>query len=230
VQTAVDRLDLTASVIEQGANEEGTLTLQYTRSFGSHQLAFATPLVDTALGGGLNLNAGDLVLEYAWTPRKKISAGPWVPTDYGTGIQLSIPTGSVANGTGSGSVILAPRLGGVFHVGPGWAIAPSIEYQYAFEYEENSQRTRGIAAASQFVYIGPNGFWVNLTPVYIQDLNNQQGAFGAGVIAGKLLSSHFAISIQYLREPVYGDPELGKGFNYANIWQLVFHFPLHYKQ
>lgn len=228
-QTSVDRLDFSLARINQASGDQGGLVAQYNRTFGNHQVALATPFFDTTFGGGLYLHAGDLIFDYAWAPGQQFSAGPWVPSDVGTGIRLSVPTGSVANGTGSGSVILAPRLGGVIEVGS-WAIAPSIEYQYAFEYESNAELVRGVGLESQFIYISQQAFWFNLTPTYIRDFNSNQGALGGRIAVGKLITLHFALSLRYVREPVYGERQAEDGFDYANIWELGIHVPLHYKE
>jgi hypothetical protein len=226
---AVDRLDLGAALIDQDDGQQGGVYLQYTRSFGKHQIAFAMPFFDAELGGDLYLHAGDLVFDYAWSPWHEVSASPWVTEDFGTGISLSLPTGSVANGTGSGSVMLAPRLGTVFKLGNSWGISPSIEYQYAFAYEDNAEVTRGIDIKSQFVYLSSKAFWVNLTPSYLHDLMSGAGGLGGGVIFGKLLARHLALSLGYSREPVYSESRDKVSFDYANVWELGIHIPLNYK-
>lgn len=226
---AVDRLDLGVAIIDQDDGEQGGVYLQYTRSFGKHQIALATPFFDTELGGDLYLHAGDLVFDYAWSPWHEVSASPWVTEDFGTGISLSLPTGSVANGTGSGSVILAPRLGTVFKLRNSWAISPSIEYQYAFAYEDKAELIRGIEIKSQFVYLSSKAFWVNLTPGYLYDLLSGARALGGGVIFGKLLARHLALSLGYSREPVYSESGDKVSFDYANVWEFGIHIPISYK-
>ena len=228
---AVNRVDVAISYIEQAPADQAVVESKYTRIIGSHhQVTVVAALVDSDIDSGSGLRAGDLRFGYSFTPNQKLTANPWVPSDVGIGMGLSIPTGDLDDGTGTGSWRLAPRLGYVATIGSNFVIAPSLEYIFSFGEETGAKEIRAAGLSVQMLYVAPEAFWVQWTPGYVYDIELDDGAFGNVIRIGKLFSQHFALSIDYGRLPVFSKTPGGSTTDYANVWTLGVHFPFNYGQ
>lgn len=117
-QGAARRFDTEIGFIDAADADQFSVQLQYTSVLRKkHQLTAALPLVDPDLAGLPALRSGDLKLGYSYSFKQTISANPWIPSNIGTGIGLSLPTGSFSDGSGSGSYVVSPRLGYVATIG-----------------------------------------------------------------------------------------------------------------
>ncbi len=230
-QGAVNRVDVAISYIEQPPADQAVVESKYTRIIGSHhQVTVVAALVDSDIDSGSGLQGGDLEFGYSFTPNQKLTANPWVPSDVGIGFGLSIPTGDLDDGTGTGSWLLAPRLGYVSTIGSNFAIAPALEYIFSFAEETGAEEIRLAALSLQILYVAPDAFWFQWTPQYVYNLEIDEGAFGNVFRVGKLFTRHFALSIDYGRLPVFSGVPGGSTTDYANVWTLGFHFPFNYGQ
>jgi hypothetical protein len=230
-QGAVNRVDVAASYIEQSSVDQAVVESKYTKIIGSHhQVTVLAPLIDSDIDSGSGLRGGDLKFGYSFTPNQKLTANPWVPSDVGIGVGLSIPTGDLDDGTGTGSWLLAPRLGYVATVGSNFAIAPAAEYIFSVAEESGAEEIRAAGMSVQMLYVAPKAFWIQWTPGYIYNIELDEGAFGNVIRIGKLFSRHFALSIDYGRLPVFSKTPGGSTTDYANVWTLSVHFPFNYGQ
>ena len=230
-QGAVNRVDVAASYIEQAPADQAVVESKYTRIIGSHhQVTVVAALVDSDIDSGSGLRAGDLRFGYSFTPNQKLTANSWVPSDVGIGMGLSIPTGDLDDGTGTGSWRLAPRLGYVSTIGSNFVIAPSLEYIFPFGEETGAEEIRAAGLSVQMLYVAPEAFWVQWTPGYVYDIELDDGAFGNVIRIGKLFAQHFALSIDYGRLPVFSKTPGGSTTGYANVWTLGVHVPFNYGQ
>lgn len=228
-QGAVNRVDVAISYIEQSPADQAVAESKYTRIIGSHhQVTVVAALVDSDIDSDSGLRAGDLKFGYSFTPNQKLTANPWVPSDVGIGMGLSIPTGDLDDGTGTGSWRFAPRLGYVSTIGSNFAIAPSLEYIFSFGEETGAEEIRAAEMSVQMLYVAPEAFWIQWTPEYAYNLELDAGAFGNLIRIGKLFAQHFALSIDYGRQPVFSKVPGGSTTDYANVWTLGFHFPFNY--
>ena len=228
---AVNRVDLAVGLVEQPLIDQAVVDSKYTRIIGSHhQITVAMAAIDSDIDTGSGLKAGDLRFGYSYTPKQNLSANPWVPSAVGSGFGLSIPTGDLEDGSGTGSWILAPRLGFVSKLGPGFVISPSFEFLYSFAEETGAPDIRVAGVSAQLLYVNPNAFWLQWTPLYGYDLELDGGEFGSVFGAGKLFARSFAISIDYGRVPVFKTVSGGVASDHANTWTLGFHFPFNYGQ
>ena len=230
-QGAVNRVDIAASYIGQAPADQAVVESKYTRIIGSHhQVTVLAALVDSDIDSGSGLRAGDLKFGYSFTPNQKLTANPWVPSDVGIGVGLSIPTGDLDDGTGTGSWLLAPRLGYVATIGSNFAIAPALEYIFSFGEESGAEKIRAARMSIHILFVAPQAIWIQWTPGYIYDIELDEGAFGNIIRIGKLFTKHFALSIDYGRQPVFSKVSGGSTTDYANVWTLGFHFPFNYGQ
>lgn len=228
-QGAVNRVDVAVSDFDQAPADQTTLESRFTTIIASHhQISVIAALVDSDIDSGNDLSAGDIKMSYSYTPNQQLTANPWVPLDVGIGFGLSIPTGDLDDGTGTGSWLLAPRLGYVSTIGRNFAIAPALEYIFSFSEETGAEKIRLAALGVQILYVAPDAFWFQWTPEYAYNLELDAGAFANVFTIGKLFARHFAVSIDYGRVPVFAGVPGGSTTDYANVWTLGFHFPFNY--
>lgn len=229
-QGASRRFDTELGFIDTRDADELSWRFQYTSVLRKkHQLTAVLPLVDPEVSGRLALRSGDLALGYSYAFKHNISANPWVPSNIGTGIGLSLPTGNFSDGTGSGSYVLSPRLGYVATIGRSFALLPTLQYRRSFATEEGAIDIKTITAAMPFFYVNPHAFWVNFSPLYLEDLSHRQGAFGVSVLVGKLFLKNLAVSLAYARLPDFAQETNDDSETIRhNSLTLGFHMPFSY--
>jgi hypothetical protein len=227
---AYSRFDTSVGYVDQSGPDQATLEMQFTRVFGgNHQVTAVLPLIDPDVDSSATLRGGDIKLGYSYTPAHALTANPWVPSDIGTGIGLSIPTGDVSDGTGTGSYIVAPRVGFVKTIGKGFAVSPNIQYLYSFDEGDDGIEFREWGFAAQLIYVGPRTIWVNWTPEYLYDTNVDDGDFGHTFIVGKLFTRHFALSFEYSRVPTFVPTASGSETEFTQSYLVNFHVPFGYQ-
>ena len=226
---ALSRVDFGIVHVSQDGVNQAAIAAQFTRVFATqHQVTMITQLVDEGVDSSINMRTGDLQLGYSYTPGHALSANPWVPSDIGIGMGLSIPTGDPSIGTGLGSYVLMPRLGFVKTLGSNFAISPTLAYQYSFDEQADGTEVREWALAADIVYVSPKTFWIQWTPTYIYDTNLSDGAFGTVIVIGKLLTRHFGLSLEFVWAPTIVASSGSTTTNYSNSYVLNFHVPFHY--
>lgn len=229
-QGAARRVDIETAITDTSDADEFSWAFQYTSVLGGkHQLTALLPLVDPDLGGLPALRNGDLALGYSYTYGEEITANPWIPSNIGTGIGLSLPTGDLADDTGSGSYIVAPRLGYVWQLNYGMALLPSLEYRRSFAAEDGAIDISAFGAALPLIYVNPRAFWVNVTPLYLRDITHATGSAGGALLVGKLFLKHLAVSLSYQLLPEFGAGDDGDiETDLLRVWNLGFHMPFSY--
>jgi hypothetical protein len=228
---ALSRLDVGIQYISQTGIDQATIEATYTQVFAAHhQIAMTAPLVDEGLDSSINMSAGDLGFGYTYTPGHALNANPWVPSDFGTGIGLLIPTGDPDKGTGLGSYVVAPRLGFIKRLGSNFVISPTITYEYSFKEQADGVEVREWVLGASIIYVGPRTLWVQWVPSYVADTNLDVGAFETTITVGKLFTRHFAMSLDFTRAPTFVADSDGVTTDYANSYMLSFHLPFAYSQ
>ncbi len=228
---SLSRLDVGIQYISQTGIDQATIEATYTQVFATHhQVAMTAPLVDEGLDSSINMSAGDLGFGYSYTPGHALNASPWVPSDVGIGIGLSIPTGDPGKGTGLGSYVVAPRLGFIRTLGSNFVISPTIAYKYSFKEQADGVRVRQWVLGASFIYVSPRTLWVQFVPAYVADTNLDVGAFETTFTMGKLFARHFAMSLDFTRAPTFVADSHGVTTDYANSYMLSFHMPFAYPQ
>jgi hypothetical protein len=228
---ALSRLDIGIQYISQTGIDQATIEATYTQVFATHhQIAMTAPLVDEGLDSSINMSAGDLEFSYSYTPGHALNASPWVPSDVGIGIGLSIPTGDPGKDTGLGSYVVAPRLGFIRTLGSNFVISPTIAYEYSFKEHADGVEVREWVFGASIIYVGPTTLWVQFVPSYIADTNLDVGAIATTITVGKLFTRHFAMSLEFKRTPTFVADSDGVSTDYANSYMLSFHVPFSYPQ
>lgn len=230
-QGASRRFDTEVAFLDADGADELSWQLQYTSVLGKkHQLTAVVPFIDSDVGGRLSLRSGDLAIGYSYTFKQEITANPWIPSNIGSGIGISLPTGDLGDGTGSGSTIVSPRLGYVATLGKSMALLPSLQYRRSFARENGAADIKAIAGALPFFYVNPRAFWINLSPIYLRDITHNLDAPGASVIVGKLFLKNLAISLSYTWMPTFAFDNRGESdIKYQSSWIAGFHLPFSYQ-
>ncbi len=228
-QGAIKRFDIGFTHIELPLINQASIEAKFTRIFASHHhVVVVAPLIDSDIDSGNGFRGGDLEIGYSFTPKQKLNANPWVPSNAGSGIGLWIPTGDLDDGTGTGSWRLAPRLGFVSKIGRNLVVVPALQYIFSFAEETGAEEIRLLGLAAQILYVGPRAFWIQWTPEYAYNFKVDDGAFSTVFRVGKLFTPHFAVSIDYARVPVFKLVGGGTTSDHANVWTLGLHFPFNY--
>jgi len=112
----------------------------------------------------------------------------------------------------------------------GWVLSPrpALEYIFSFAEETGAPKIRVLALAAQIIYVAPRAFWLQWTPDYAYNFEVDGGAFGTTFRVGKLFTPHFAVSIDFVRVPVFQLVGGGTTSGHADVWTLGFHFPFNY--
>jgi len=229
--TALSRFDFGIQYISQTGIDQATIEAVYTQVFATHhQITMTAPLVDEGLDSSINMSAGDLEFGYSYTPGHALNASPWVPSDVGIGIGLSIPTGDPGKGTGLGSYVVAPRLGYIKTLGSNFVISPTVAYEYSFKEQAGGARVRQWVLGASFIYVSPKTLWVQWVPAYVADTNLDKGAIEMNFTIGKLFTRRFAMSLDFARAPIFVTDSEGVTTDYANSYMLSFHVPFAYPQ
>jgi hypothetical protein len=229
-QGASRRFDTEVGLIDAPGADGLSWQFQYTSVLRKkHQLTAVLPLIDPDVSGRIALRSGDLALGYSYSFKHEISANPWVPSNIGTGIGVSLPTGSFSDGTGTGSYVLAPRLGYVAKIGRSFALLPSLEYRRSFAAKDGATDFKAIAGTMPVYYVNPKAFWVSFSPIYLEDLSLRSGAFGYSLAVGKLFLKNLAVSLAYARLPEFEQNTNGENETiHQNALTVGFHLPFSY--
>jgi len=93
IQSANTRADIAYAYTDDTPENSASLTARFTQVFGgSHQFVGVIPSINVNTGDGKGARIGDVKLGYSYAPRAEITANPWVPSEIGMGVGLSIPT------------------------------------------------------------------------------------------------------------------------------------------
>jgi len=228
---ALSRLDVGIQYISQSGIDQATIEATYTQVFATHhQITMTAPLVDEGLDSSINMSAGDLKFGYSYTPGHALSASPWVPSDVGIGVGLSIPTGDPGKDTGLGSYVVAPRLGFIKTLGSNVVISPTLIYEHSFKEQSDGVKIREWVLGASFIYVSPRTLWVQWVPAYVADTHLDTGAIEMSLTIGKLFTRRFAMSLDFARAPTFVADSEGVTTDYANSYMLSFHMPFAYPQ
>ena len=228
-EQASTRFDLNFNYTEIADIEQGDIESRLTHVFArSHQVLVVAPLIDANLDESPSLRGGDIEIGYSYTPGITLNANPWVPSKIGNGIGISIPTGDLEDGTGTGSWRLSPRLGFVKTYGNKLSIAPSAQYVLSLAEESGADKTRLLALTMPLTLVGTASAWLQFTPEYAYSFESDKGGFGGVITIGKLLARNIALSAAYTYQPVLPDSNGDRPSNHSNVWTVSLHFPFGY--
>ena len=98
---------------------------------------------------------GDVLIDYHYDPGARLSARPWIPRNLGLGMAVLLPTGSEEKGTGLGSVVAIPSVGGGWLLSQSFGISGFMEYSHSL----GDQRVRVLSAGIALVYVSERELW-----------------------------------------------------------------------
>ena len=184
-QGPTHRLDFGIDWFDTPSGRRASSALRYVWApLGSHSFSTAVPFSDTTIADNDGSGIGDLQLRYNYAPSVTLTASPWVPNRLGMGLGLVIPTGDVEKGTGSGQWVAAPSVGWVIVLREGLFLLPQGQYSRSFKEEQGARKLEVAAVSFGLLYVWNKRFWVNFTPAYIDDLEQEVSGIAATLILG----------------------------------------------
>jgi len=228
-QSAANRLDIAYSFTDDTPNDSAVLQAQYTQIFArQHQVVLQVPFADANTSESPGLRLSDTRLGYSYTPGQELTANPWVPSEIGTGVGLSIPTGDFDEGTSTGSWVMSPRLGFVAVRSTELFIAPSVQYVFSFGEKDEAARISSLVVKAPVTYVGVRSAWFQWTPEYLRSLRADDGAFVNSFRLGKLFTPNLAISLEYSRSAYFVEDAGEFDEKNVDVWSVFFAFPFGY--
>ena len=192
------RLDFGLEKFGSDERDIKTFSLGYTWAPGQqHALNINVDIVDSRLGDVEGDGLSDSVVTYSWAPSEKVTAKPWLPRRFGTGLSLVVPTGDLLEGTGSDMWIAAPFVGWPVTIGKGITLLPSLAYLRSFSEGDLSIPIEGLSLELGLVSaIGPK-WWITLLPAVTEELVLHETIFSISAQVGREFGTRHGISIEY---------------------------------
>jgi hypothetical protein len=192
-----------------------------------HALAATVLLVGSNLSGAEGSGIGDTRLQYSWVPSAKITAAAWLPTAFGMGFGLIVPTGDPAKGTGVDRWIAIPTLGWVFTIGQNFALQPSLQYLYSFDEDTSGDQISSANLALTFLYVPKSGFWIDFTASVFRDFEpfettTEDYLLTVGQQFTKVLGG--SVTLGSMERPPIQNPEFARSSD--EFVELTLHFVL----
>lgn len=174
-----------------------TLALGYTWAPGmQHSLHVNANLLDSSLGESDGDGLSDTLIQYSWAPTEKITARPWLPRRFGTGLGLVVPTGDLEKGTGSDMWVAAPFLGLPITIGESLILLPSLMYLHSFSHGENAIPLQALIGEFGVLYGFAQKWWVTFIPAAAQDFEFSETTLTASLQVGREIGSKHGISLE----------------------------------
>lgn len=176
-----------------------TFSLGYTWAPGQqHAANISVNIVDSRLAdieGGDGFS--DTVVTYSWAPSEKVTAKPWLPRRFGTGLGLVIPTGDLLDGTGTDMWIAMPFVGWPVTVGKKTVLLPSLAYLRSFSESELSIPIEGVSLQLGVVTVISAKWWLTVLPAVTEELVLHETIASIAVQVGREFGARHGISIEY---------------------------------
>jgi hypothetical protein len=219
------RLDFSAVFLDAASSDSINGLLGYTYNLTDNSnLNFSLPYIDPDLSAGSNSGIGDMVAAYSIVPSAQLSANPWVPRTIGSGVAISIPTGSTKEGRSLGSWILYPYLGLSLPMSKRFFFAPQIGYIHSLSETAAGTDLRLISTETGFSFVALNGFWTSYFPKFIFDLKTNDWAINHRLSVGKMFSTRIGVSLDYTFVERFGfGSDIPIDGGYDGLWEVNFH-------
>ncbi len=158
----------------------------------------SAPLVYADFPSGTTTEIGDIIFNALASviqkPRESVFRSLAIGADF------ILNNGDVNAGTGFGQNIIAPYLAASFYPGEGFMLTPLIKELISLEEDENGRNVHDLSLRLLTVFSFETGFWLNLTPELIVDLNgDQKNLYTLRATFGKMVNKNvgFAGDVVY---------------------------------
>lgn len=188
-------------------------------------LAVTVPLIDPAFEVDHNSGIGDTTIAFSWTPLHTMSVRPWVPKQMGTGLQVTLPTGTPGKGRGLDTILLSPYLGLAIPVNDRLTLLPSLLYSHSTGETVFGTDLRFLTADLGINYLHTSYWWVTLSGAFVYDLEISKRYWNYALTVGSLFTEQWGGSIE-LESTQYFEPGIVPGPSVDIDGRLSFY--LHY--
>lgn len=149
----------------------------------------SAPLVYADFPSGTTTEIGDITFNALASVIQKPQAS--IFHSLAIGADFVLENGDVEAGTGFGQNIIAPYLAASFYPGEGFMLAPLIKEFISLEEDESGRSIHDLSLRLLTVFSFESGFWLNLTPELIVDLNgDQKNLYTLRATFGKMINKN----------------------------------------
>jgi hypothetical protein len=192
------RLDLGLDRLGSAERDITTFSVGYTWAPGQeHAFHINANYLDSRLADIEGDGLSDTILTYSWAPGEKVTASPWLPRRFGTGLGLSVPTGDLLDGTGSDMWIAAPFVGWPVSVSEKLTLLPSLAYLRSFSEGDLAVPIHGVSLELGFLAAIAAKWWITILPAVTEELELEETIVSVSVQIGREFGTRHGISFEY---------------------------------
>ena len=192
------RLDLGFENFGSGETDVTTFSLGYTWAPGlQHSLHVNANLLNSSLGSTEGDGVSDTLIQYSWAPTETVTAKPWLPRRFGTGLGVLVPTGDLEEDTGVGMWIATPFVGWPFVATKHLVLLPSLLYAHSFGHHEDAVPLRAAVVEFGLLYGFAQRWWVNFLPSLIYEFELDERTTAVFIQLGREIGSRHGVSVEY---------------------------------
>lgn len=165
----------------------------------------------TPPGGPSSRGVGDVSLGWGYLVHENVRRRM---TAVAAGIDVLLPTGDPARGTGFGRYVLRPRLGAVFNPTDVFPVNFIVRYMHSIDSGDSDGRDRPVRTLQlelRTFHILPKGFFLAFLPTLSLDLHQDFNVLSIGVGGGRALTRRLAVQVGYI-EHLAGRETFSRGF------------------
>ena len=195
----VNRLAFTTAFFNSINLDKLTGLFGYTRNLSpKSNLNVRAAYMDARFGRSGGMGFGDTTVTWSYLPNYEISVGPWFPRVVGSGIAVTLPTGSVKEGRGLGGTIVTPFVGTVFPLTDTLSITPNLAYAYSLDPILTGFDVRMAQIDIGLTMVRNSGWWGSGFFGFLHDFEVNNTSFGARLSAGKVFGNGWGLSAHYI--------------------------------
>ena len=196
------RLDLGLDRIGLSNQSITTLSLGYTWAPGVHSsLLITTNFLDpeglTEDPEDQGLIFGDTIVTYSWAGKQTIFAKPWLPSRFGSGIGLVIPTGSPEKVAGLDMWVALPFLGLVKPVTEKLVLLPTFIYGQSFAEGDLAIPMQMVSLEVGLLYELSEKWWLFYRPTIGREFELSETIIFNLLQVGRTIGARHGISLEF---------------------------------
>lgn len=198
------RLDLGFDHIGRSGQSIETLSLGYTWAPAEHHSTnITTQFIDSSVSDqgddGTGYLLSDTTLYYSWARGYDIEAKPWLPSRFGSGVGLVVPTGNADKGAGGDMWVVSPYLGLVKSVGKRLVLLPTLTFSQSFSEGDLAIPYQALGAEIGLLYEIASRWWIFYRPTVLYDFELQDTAMINLLQLGRHIGKCHGVNVEYGR-------------------------------
>lgn len=196
------RLDFGFDRIGRHERKLTTYSFGYTWAPGlHHSLAVALTAADpkglTFGVEGEGFALGDSRIGWSWAGRERVSARPWLPNRFGSGVELLVPTGNAERGFGGDMWVVTPYLGAVKVVKERFILLPTLIASQSFAEGDQAVPLRALGAEVGLLYEAGERWWLFYRPSVLHEFELSETVYSHLVQVGVEIGRRHGLSLEW---------------------------------